>query len=264
MLDEKRRDGAAGLSRWFGWWCLLVAAGCSPRVSTERPTSFREPSAFARSTRALRWSTSGNAPAACGWTDMAASGPQVALRTRLAPGETHTSRLVLVSEVLDDRTLRRIARTSHADRRQSVRAAWLARLASGLRVELGDPEVEGAIMASTALLLCCRERIEGHWFPTGGPFQYHDVWLRDGCRAIAALSRAGFTRDAREMAEGFLTLQLPQGAFISQRGQLDGTGQALWAFEQALLRPQPDSGTARFARAAAQAVDWAEAQRKLG
>ena len=34
------------------------------------------------------------------------------------------------------------------------------------------------------------------------------------------------------MAGAFLRFQWPHGPFVSQTGQLDGTGQALWAFEQ--------------------------------
>src|SRR5439155_25179766 len=109
-------------------------------------------------------------------------------------------------------------------------------LAEGASFELGDPEVESALRAATVLLLASRERHGEGWFATGGPFQYHDVWLRDGARAAHALAIAGHLDEARAIAEALPGLQWPNGAFITQRGQLDGTGQALWTLEQVLLR----------------------------
>jgi hypothetical protein len=117
-----------------------------------------------------------------------------------------------------------------------------------------------------ALLLSSRERRGPYWIPIGSPLQYRDVWLRDGARVIAALAAMGRTAEARALARGFAELQWPQGAFITQRGQLDGTGQALWAFEQALLRPPParSDSVERFATAAERAWKWSEWQRELG
>jgi hypothetical protein len=90
------------------------------------------------------------------------------------------------------------------------------------------------------------------------------VWLRDGARLIAALAVSGHTREARDLAAGFMLFQWPQGAFLSQRGQPDGTGQALWAFEQALLRPPPAEPPALYADAAVKTWRWFEWQRDFG
>src|SRR5262249_31429278 len=79
-----------------------------------------------------------------------------------------------------------------------------------------------------------------------------------------ALSVTGFTEEARALAESFEAYEWPQGAFVSQRGQLDGTGQALWTFEQAFLRPAKADSVARYARLAQLAWKWLETQRTLG
>ena len=114
------------------------------------------------------------------------------------------------------------------------------------------------------VLLACRERRGDRWVPVGGPFHYRDVWLRDGARAIQALSLSGHTQAARELARGMLAFQWPQGAFLSQRGQLDGTGQAMWLMDQALMRPAPDDSLRPFAAAALAAWRWLEWQRAVG
>src|SRR5207244_10587123 len=77
-------------------------------------------------------------------------------------------------------------------------------------------------------------------------------------------SVAGFTAEAQDLARGLEPFEWPSGAYLSQRGQLDGTGQALWAFEQAHLRPAPDTSVSRVAELALDGVKWGERQRSLG
>jgi hypothetical protein len=137
-------------------------------------------------------------------------------------------------------------------------------LDQGTRFALGDTEVENALRAARVLLLSCWEPRGADRVPIGGPFHYRDVWLRDGARVIEALALTGSTDDAQRLAAGLMAFQWPQGAFLSQRGQSDGTGQALWAFEQSMLRPAPDDSVGRFAEAAHQAWKWYEWQRDFG
>jgi hypothetical protein len=201
-------------------------------------------------TPALAWSADLEGGTAADWT--------------LAPGASRRARLLLPTEPLPARTLARWARVPHQRRVAEVRAYWTGAVARGAEITLGDPEVENALRAATVTLLALRERRGAAWVPIGNPFQYRDVWLRDGARAIRALAVLGHTDEARGLCAGFEGLQWPQGAFLSQRGQLDGTGQALWAFEQAMLRPAPAESVARYARLAERAWRWYEWQRDLG
>jgi hypothetical protein len=182
----------------------------------------------------------------------------------LPPGGSRTFRVVLAAHALPRSVLAGWSAVPHASRIAQARRYWDTATAAGWRPELGDPEVERALRAARVVLLCCRERHGGHWLPTGGPFQYHDIWLRDGARSIAALAMTGDTRVSRELADGFTGYQWVMGAFLSQRSQLDGNGQALWAFAQSELRPAPDSSVARFAELALDACGWNEAQRAFG
>ena len=216
----------------------------------------------------LRWSGDVPADTVEGWSSLldrtSAPGPEVAYAWTLAPGSSRSLRLVLPAYPATARLLSRWARTPHERRAAQVRRFWRGEVARGARFHLGDPEVEAALAAARVTLLSLRERRGEAWVPIGNPFQYRDVWLRDGARAIRALAVLGHTEEARGCCAGFEGLQWPQGAFLSQRGQLDGTGQALWAFEQALLRPSPDDSIGRFAAAAERAWRWVEWQRDLG
>ena len=182
----------------------------------------------------------------------------------IAPGASAAVRVVFPTYPTPARRLAGWAKVNHARRIEEVRDYWNQEVDSGARFTLGDSTVERALNAAKVVLLACRERRGTDWVPVGGPFHYRDVWLRDGARVVQALSVSGHTRVARELAGGLALLQWPQGAFLSQRGQLDGTGQALWAFAQAYLRPAPGDSLARFADAAEQAWQWCEWQRDLG
>ncbi len=98
--------------------------------------------------------------------------------------------------------------------------------------------------------------------PIGSPLQYRDVWIRDGARTVRALAVAGLTDLAREDAWTLRRFQLESGALISQRGQLDGTGAALWALEQAASLPPSAEWSKRYLPIAERGYRWIEHQRQ--
>jgi hypothetical protein len=212
----------------------------------------------------LRWGTGSGPDSVNGWCAGTARGTVLERAWTLDPGETRAERILLPAYPTPARELAAAARRPHARWKSESRRYWDHALARGAGFELGDPEVEHALNAARVVLLSCRERRGLRWVPIGGPFQYRDVWLRDGARFIHALAVAGHVEEARALARGFLDYQWSHGAFLSQRGQPDGTGQALWAFEQALLRGQPPDSLAEFAEAAQRAWRWFEWQREYG
>jgi hypothetical protein len=212
----------------------------------------------------VRWGRGDGADTAHAWADVPAEEARLEVRWRLAPGASRTLRVVLPAYPTTSAALARAARRRHEAWVAESDRHWDRALAEGARFELNDSAMEAALAAARVLLLSCRERRGPLWVPIGGPFQYRDVWLRDGARAVAALALAGHTAVARELARGLAEFQWPNGAFISQRGQLDGNGQALWAFEQTMLRPAPDDSVGRFADAARRSWAWVEWQRGFG
>lgn len=213
---------------------------------------------------ALTWSNGSSRDTVLGWSGGAIDGGRTEFQWTLAPGESQSARVVLATYPVPARIIAGWSARSHEEIAQQVRRYWLGEVSRGAQFTLHDDEVENALRAARVLLLSLRERRGPLWVPIGGPFHYRDVWLRDGARAVYALSLSGHTTAARELARGLLEYQWPSGALLSQRGQLDGTGQALWAFEQSMLRPEPDESTEDYARAALRAVRWVEWQRKLG
>ena len=188
----------------------------------------------------------------------------LSLDWHLAPHSSQETQVILSSYPISARVLRDQARISFPAKAGRAREYWERQIAAGSSLSVHDTQIESAVRAAKVLLLQARSRMANQWLPLGGPFQYSDVWLRDGARSIAALSVWGYSRQARELASGLSLLQWPMGAFMSQRGQLDGTGQAQWAMAQAALRPAADSTAMRFADVASGGLLWLRRQRSLG
>ena len=214
------------------------------------------------STAGLAWAAGGAAPAN-GWIEGGGLGRFATRSWHLGPGGTERVRIVLTAYPVASARLASWARTPHARRAAETRRAWSALLERGAEFELGDTEVESALRAALVVLLSCRERRGSQIVPVGNPFQYRDVWLRDGARVVAALTVAGHTKEARALADGLTLLQWPSGAFLSQAGQLDGTGQALWAMGQSFLRAPPQTPNPHLLQAVREGWRWCEAQRAM-
>ncbi len=192
------------------------------------------------------------------WTSWGARGPRGRWQVLLAPGGRASARLAFASYSMAARRLQAWGRPPHAERVDEARSYWDQEVARAASFELGDPEVEDALRAAWVVLLACRERRGEDEVPIGGLFQYRDVWVRDGARAISALAVSGFTDEAVKLARGLARLQLVGGAFVSQRGQLDAAGQAPWAMAEAVLRAGDRNATADLATLALSAWRWRE------
>jgi hypothetical protein len=224
----------------------------APFVAPDTPESSRTESG---------WASEPATSLAQGWCTGDIHGSVARFSWNIAPGGSKHARVVIPARCLASRQLSRWAGVPHSLRVMESRRYWAGAIDRGLRLSLGDPEVEGAFREAVIVLLGCTQWHDGMLIPLGNPFQYRDVWIRDGARSVAALAMAGQVEIARDLTAGFLKYQWPQGPFLSQRGQLDGTGQALWAFEQVFLRPSPDSSVGRYANAAYAAWRWCEIQR---
>ncbi len=142
------------------------------------------------------------------------------------------------------------------------RRFWRAQLARAATLATPDHTVDAAWNAALVTLVLCHERPGGRWAPIGSPFQYRDVWLRDGARAVRALALAGLSDFARDDARTLAEFQLPSGALLSQTGQLDGTGEGLWAFEQACAYAGDRALATELLPVARGSLEWIERQRR--
>lgn len=227
------------------------------------PAPFGEPDSLIGIPWRTCWTSTSGRDSVLGWTTGRVDGPRTSEERDLAPGGRDSVHVILSAYPAVRSNVRDWARESHSAYVDQVGSYWLRETGRGTRFAVPDPEVVSAIRAAEVILLSARERRTTNWVPLGGPFHYRDVWLRDGARAMHALAIAGYTNEARQLATSFLDFQWPHGPFMSQTGQLDGTGQALWAFEQVMLRPTPAPSVRRFAASALLAWRSLERQRNL-
>ena len=207
-----------------------------------------------------RWASRDGGKPAHGWVAPVLREPLQG-QWSLAPGESVGFRYIIPAYAESESTLRRLGQLSHRAVVQRAGLRWSATLDTGVVLGIPDPAVADAFRSAVSVLLGCTQTREGREIPIGNPLQYRDVWLRDGSRCAASLAMAGHIGLARQIVLGFLAYQWPQGPFLSQRGQLDGTGHVLWAMGQTHLRPSPSNDLRELADAGMAAWRWAEAQR---
>jgi hypothetical protein len=135
-------------------------------------------------------------------------------------------------------------------------SAWAQLQRGAMRIDVPEPRVVSTFYSSLDNILVPRYRLgSGEWVQAVNQQRYHAFWLRDGAVMNHALDVAGLHRQAGQNLPFFLTWQDSSGNFISRPGQLDGFGQALWAFGDHLER----TGDTSFARRAYPAVQRAMA-----
>jgi len=221
-------------------------------VAPDAPESLGAPHVWAKGT---------SATTVAGWFGGGEPDSSATSTWRLPPGAEASIRILIPTYAVPASMLATIAAARHEDHVASLIARWTAMLDSGMTIAVPDWEVVSAYRTALGVLLGCTERHQGKLVPIGNPFQYRDVWLRDGTRSAVALALAGHSATARELVTGLLAYQWPHGPFLSQQGQLDGTGHVLWALDQVLLRPGPAPDIPVYADAAMAAWRWCEAQR---
>ena len=147
---------------------------------------------------------------------------------------------------------------------------WQKQLNSGLQLHIGEEKVEKTFRASLMYLMLARERVPDEsedrsaknlYIQTVNLAQYHAFWLRDGSHMVHAYDVTGHPRNAAEALGFFAKFQKPDGEYLSQPGEHDGWGEALWAYGQHFQL----TGDRRFARSVfprvQRAVAWLEQAR---
>ena len=183
-------------------------------------------------------------------------------QARLVPGTHATWTFWMPAYPLPSGTAQKLERSVRHERVAArARERWRDWLAKSASLETPDVRVNAAWRAALVTLIQCQERRGAEWVPVGSPFQDREVTIRDAARTVRALAVGGLTSLAREDAWTLRHFQLAEGVLLSQRGQLDGTGQALWALEQAASLPPSAGWSGRCLAVAEAGLRWIEGQR---
>jgi hypothetical protein len=150
------------------------------------------------------------------------------IQTTLPPGGTASAVLCLPHESLqdpEDQTSPDLARLDFDAWKRRTLDFWEGVLARGAALEVPEEKVLDSYLASLVYQFIGRDKGELH----AGEGFYDEIYLRDGAYQAVSLAQAGYLDEARRSLEFFLLRQRENGQFVSQKGQLDANGYAVWA-----------------------------------
>lgn len=119
-------------------------------------------------------------------------------------------------------------------RRKTI-AFWKAELAKGTQITIPEKKVLDTHRASLMYDWIAIWQKDGQWVQGVNKYQYNWFWLRDGAYILRTYDLLGHHETSRKCLEYFRRFQQPDGNFASQKGQMDGFGQALFALGQHAL-----------------------------
>ncbi len=143
-----------------------------------------------------------------------------------------------------------------APARGELRSLWDAQEAGMMRISVPEAKVQETYRAAIAEILESRYQTPSGWVQSPNRLQYQAFWIRDAAIETQALDLVGLHAAAAQNLSFMDTFQEPGGLFISQAGQYDELGEALWALSQhAQLSQDPAYAAAQLGRMGA-AIDW--------
>jgi len=152
----------------------------------------------------------------------------IELRAELAAGAAETAVFCLPFHALAkpwDSAARDFARLDFAEWRRKTTDFWESLLGRGARLDVPEEKVLQSYLASLVYQFIGRDKGELH----AGEGFYDEMYLRDGAYQAVSLAQAGYLDEARQSLEFFPGRQKENGQFLSQAGQLDANGYAVWA-----------------------------------
>lgn len=128
--------------------------------------------------------------------------------------------------------------------------SWRQALAGACRLRIPDRRLQFLYRAALrTLVLHAPEEV----YP--GPYTYRRFWFRDAAFILEALLEVGLFERVRRVLERFPSRQTSAGYFLSQEGEWDSNGAALWILERYVqLSGQPLS--ASLLEAATSGAEW--------
>ncbi len=120
---------------------------------------------------------------------------------------------------------------SSFDRRiAQVRSFWNTQIGSGISIETPEKKVNDTYKTSLVNDLESLNLVNGQIVQTINQLHYHGFYLRDSADFVRMYDTSSYSGIAGEVLKFFAVKQQPNGNFLSQPGQYDGWGEALWAY----------------------------------
>jgi len=181
----------------------------------------------------------------------------------LAPGESRSIdlRMSLIPPHQGSPEFAHLAAASFDEAHAQLVAYWKPLLARGMRIELPEAKPVETFDASLVYDLLARNIDQGQFIQTASQFQYHRFYLRDSADYARMYDATGYSDIAAQVIGFFPARQQPDGNFLSQPGQYDGWGEAMWTFGEHFRRTHDMAFAREMYPHIVSAVDWLIAAR---
>lgn len=151
-----------------------------------------------------------------------------------------------------------VERATFNEREEKVRAFWDGLIAQGIDIETPEDKVNQTFKTSLVNDLMSLNQVGDDDVQTINQLHYHGFYLRDSADFVRMYDTSGYTGIARQVVNFFATKQQPDGNFLSQPGQYDGWGQALWTYGEHYRMTHDKAFAAEVYPRVVRAVDWLE------
>lgn len=143
-----------------------------------------------------------------------------------------------------------------------VTQGWQAIVQRGLGITVPESKVNDTFKASLIYDLIALNQDGNDYIQTVNQFNYHAFWLRDSSNIVRMYDISGYHNYAGEVLAFFPRWQQPDGNYVSQGGQFDGVGQALWAYGEHYRITHDQAFADQMFPSVVRAVQWIEQARK--
>jgi hypothetical protein len=144
------------------------------------------------------------------------------------------------------------------ERHEQVRRFWNSILSDGMQVVTPERKVDDTFQASLVNDLLSLNRIGDDYIQTINQLQYHGFYLRDSADFVRMYDTTGYSQLAGHVVDFFASRQRADGLFLSQPGQYDGWGEALWTYGEHYRMTRDKAFAAEIYPRVLNAVDWVE------
>jgi hypothetical protein len=151
-----------------------------------------------------------------------------------------------------------LASFDYSAARQQFRSMWEKKLSQGTDLHFPQRRLTDSFLANKAHL----QSFDRGSMMTPGALTYSQCWIRDSAFMIHALDKLGFHDQAREKLLDLRGRQNKEGCFVSQEGEWDANGLAIWAmFEHFKLTADKEFLLEAYP-AIARGAEWIERKRR--
>lgn len=130
----------------------------------------------------------------------------------------------------DSEAFAAVQAASFDDRHAQVRAFWQAEVNRGINIETPEAKVNDTYKTSLVNDLMALNEVKGETVQTINQLHYHGFYLRDSADFVRMYDTSDYPEIGGAVLKFFATKQQPDGNFLSQPGQYDGWGEALWTY----------------------------------